>query len=441
MRDRGRRLVPALVVLGALAGPVLPPALVRAGGYDTPMLYSARHMGMGGTAIGFVEDPSALFHNPAGLGQVRRFSVLGDFSLLLGGLRASPDTTPGTPRDIESEPTVAPMFLLGGAYRLTDWLVAGLGVYPIASAGATYEYDGIVGRTEDRTRLVFIEASPGLAVNLPGRVRLGVGYRITYVNLQRFKGWKPEDRRGFDFDLSGFNWLGFRVGAQWQPVEGLQVGAVYRHKVTTTVKNDSGWAAAQYVDVSTEFLLPSKMGAGARYDLGDLGLALDLEYLFNGQNEGSPLSGTTVANEFSPAMPAEVPNVFRWKNALTVRTGVEYRLLPPEPQAQSQEQSQAQSRAKGRLALRLGYVFDAETTNPDFPSAFGTPPGPTHIVTAGAGWNVGTWQVNVAYARRAGSGRANDPEPGACAFCGAAGNEPYKLTIHGLYVDASLAFD
>jgi long-subunit fatty acid transport protein len=419
--------VAALAMLGTHAGVGLPPAW--AGGYDTPMLYSARHMGMGGTAIGFVEDPSALFHNPAGLGQVRRLSALADFSLLLGGLRASPDTTPGTPRDIDSEPTVAPMFLLGGAYRLTDWLVAGLGVYPIASAGATYEYDGIVGRTEDRTRLVFIEASPGLAFNLPGRVRLGLGYRITYVNLQRFKGWKPEDRRGFDFDLSGFNLLGFRVGAQWEPVDRLQLGAVYRHKVTTTVKNDTGWAAGQYVDVSTEFLLPSKLGAGARYDLGDVGLAVDLEYLFNGQNEGSPLIGTTVANEFTPAMPATVPNVFRWKNALTARTGVEYRLLPAAPQEQ------------GRLALRLGYVFDAKTTNPDFPSAFGTPPGPTHIVTAGAGWNVGTWQVNLAYARGAGSGRANDPEPGSCAFCGAAGSRPYQLTIHGLYIDASLAFD
>ena len=30
------------------------PALASAAGYDTPMLYTARHMGMGGTAIGYV---------------------------------------------------------------------------------------------------------------------------------------------------------------------------------------------------------------------------------------------------------------------------------------------------------------------------------------------------------------------------------------------------
>ena len=49
---------------------------VQAAGYDTPMLYSARHMGMGGAAIGSVDDPSALFHNPAGLARVRGGAVM-----------------------------------------------------------------------------------------------------------------------------------------------------------------------------------------------------------------------------------------------------------------------------------------------------------------------------------------------------------------------------
>ena len=50
-------------------------APVQAGGYDTPILYSARHMGMGGTAISFVDDPSALFHNPAGLSHTKFISL------------------------------------------------------------------------------------------------------------------------------------------------------------------------------------------------------------------------------------------------------------------------------------------------------------------------------------------------------------------------------
>src|SRR6187402_2873166 len=94
--DRG------LIGLGALGILLSAPHVARAGGYDTPMLYSARHMGMGGTAIGYVRDPSALFHNPAGLGHIERGEVLGDFSLLVGKIHASPGGL-SSGKDIDSE--------------------------------------------------------------------------------------------------------------------------------------------------------------------------------------------------------------------------------------------------------------------------------------------------------------------------------------------------
>src|SRR5690349_7273477 len=94
---------------------VATPASVRAGGFDTPILYTARHLGMGGTAIGYVDDPSAVFHNPAGLRGVKGFAFVADFSLLLGTLQASPDSA-ASARNVESELTVAPFFLLGAAY-------------------------------------------------------------------------------------------------------------------------------------------------------------------------------------------------------------------------------------------------------------------------------------------------------------------------------------
>jgi long-subunit fatty acid transport protein len=406
-----------------------------AGGYDTPMLYSARHMGMGGTAIPNVEDPSALFHNPAGLGHVRKAAVLGDFSLLLARIKGSPGSEA---RDIKSEQTVAPLFLLGAAHRLTPWLVAGLGVYPIASAGATYKYPFLDFTFEDTTRLVFIEASPGLAVNLlDDRLRLGIGYRLTYVSLERYQGDRSLAQPGTDFKLTGLDAKGFRLGAQYTIVDGLAVGAVYRHKTKTHVANDTGRAVAvQFHDVSTEFVLASKLGGGVHADVGHFGLGVDLEYLFNSQNAGYPLVGTPVATDTDPnPQPLEVSNVFEWKNEFTVRTGAEYRL--PTPTAVDD---------KARVALRLGYVFDGKTTNPVYPSAFGTPPGPTHVLTAGTGLRICRWDVNVAYARRFGHGAvtaADVTTPGrrTCQFCGAAGNEDYEIAVNGLYVDLSFALD
>ena len=434
---RARRLL--LLGVAALALPAtsgfIPAAW--AGGYDTPMLYSARHMGTGGAAIGYVDDPSALFHNPAGLGHVGRAAAIADLSLLLGRLKGSPSMQA---LDKESELTVAPMFLVGGAYRLTDWLVAGFGVYPIASAGATYKYDVFGTPIEDKTRLVFIEGSPGLGITLPGRVRLGVGYRFTYVNLQRYTGNPSAAVPGIDFELDGTNLLGFRAGVQWTPIDPLQLGLVYRHKVTTDVSAGTAIAAGRmFTAAKTEFLLPSKLGGGVRGDLGDLGLILDVEYLWNSQNEGNALEAVSVPTAEDPtSMPIALPNFFRWSNELTVRTGVEYRLL-----ALAGAGSPLGAKA---LALRLGYVFDGKTANEQYPTAFGTPPGPTHVLTAGAGWNGGWWRVDLAYARRFGSGEVTVADLMAegrsfCAFCSAAGNDPYQMTIDGLYLDVSFAVD
>ncbi|HEY8943181.1 MAG TPA: outer membrane protein transport protein [Polyangiaceae bacterium] len=398
-----------------------------AGGYDTPMLYSARHMGMGGTAIGYVRDPSALFHNPAGLGHVSRVSVLGDFSLLIGGIHGSPTNTA---RDLDSETTVAPFFLVGSGFRITDFLVLGLGLYPVASSGATYRYGDDF---ENTTTLLFVEASPAAAVNLTRDVRLGVGYRVTYVRLERFQGVRDSAAPYLDLSLVGHDFGGWRAGAQWTVTPYLELGVAYRHVTETEVSADAGIALFEKVrDVSTHFTLPSKLGAGARLDWKDFGslplsTALDVEYTFNSQNEGDPLEVTRAVS----GQQTSVPNVFEWSDSVTLRLGFEYALHPDD-------------NARWRkLLLRAGYVFDAKTANESYPTAFGTPPAHTQVLTAGVGYSTGSFKTNVAYGYRFGSGEVTEEDlsaPGRepCAFCGAAGD--YRITLNGFYVDASYEY-
>jgi hypothetical protein len=229
------------------------------------------------------------------------------------------------------------------------------------------------------------------------------------------------------------------VGGQWTALDWLQLGAVYRHKTVTKVTNDSGVAAGKvFTDIDTKFVLPSKAGAGARANLGHVGLAVDGEYTFNEQNKGYPLNGLPEATSGGVSTRASVDNVFAWKNEFTVRGGLELGM--------------GFVHALERLAVRGGYVYDSKTTNPMYPSAFGTPPGPTQVVTGGLGWKTARWQVNAAYAYRFGTGQVtpadiasrpkdamgNDRPP--CQFCSDAGNLPYKINVHGLYLDFSYAY-
>ncbi len=392
-----------------------------AAGFDTPILYTARHQAMGGTAIASVSDPSAGFHNPAGLQGVKGLGFIGDFSLILGKVRASP--TPTT--NLKSDTVLAPFFLLGGAYRVHEWLTVGFAGFPVASGGAEYRYPiSTRDPTEwvDKTQIVFFEATPMLSLNvpkdewLPGKLAFGAGYRFSYVSFDRKRG-EPETLQYLNLEMKGTNATGFRLGVQYQPIEPLKLGVVFRNKVVVESKADTATVlTAQGTDASLDFTLPAKLGFGARLDLGPVGVASDVEWAFQSQNKRAPLKGTIMGAN------AQVSNVFDWQNGVTWRNGFEYRLgqAPKLPVL---------------VPLRVGYIYDSKVTNSLYPSAFGTPPGPTHTFTGGAGFVEEHWQVNVAVARRVGSATVETTDT-SCIFCGFPGK--YKIWMTGLYVDASV---
>ena len=185
----------------------------QGGGYDTPMLYTAEHMGGRGAAVAWVDDPSALFHNPAGLARTQRFSGLLDVSYLSGWIQGSPGSTPEA-TSIRSEPTSAPFFMVGAAGSIHQKIQAGFAFYPIASAGGKYRYDLVGNQVTDSTKLVFLEATPGIAFQLPGRLRFGLGYRFTLMTLTRLT--QPEGQLPTtNFELTGQEATGWRAGLQW----------------------------------------------------------------------------------------------------------------------------------------------------------------------------------------------------------------------------------
>jgi long-subunit fatty acid transport protein len=417
-----RHLRGPLAVAAATLGALLPSSRALAAGFDTPILYSARHQAMGGTAIASVDDPSAAFHNPAGLQGVKGLAFMGDFSLILGKVKSSPDDV-DTTRSIESGTVVAPFFLLGAAYRVHEWVSVGLAGFPVASGGAEYEYPFGPFNWIDSTEIVFLEATPLVSLDvpkdrlLPGKLAFGAGYRVSMVTLERRKG-DPDDPQLLDLKLSGTNFAGFRVGAQYQPIDELKLGVVYRNKIKIETSADEAVAGGmQWRDAELEFTLPAKLGFGARVDVGNIGLGADLEWAFQSQNEQQVLSGTPVGETEAET----ATNVYDWQNGVTGRFGVEYRLRHPD----------------WTVPLRAGYIIDSKVSNPAYPSAFGTPPAATHTLTAGAGYAREHWQVNVAASRRFGSTTISQEDLGeGCDLCSYAGD--YSMTMTGLYVDVSV---
>lgn len=406
----------------ASVGVVLMPRSAAGGGFDSPILYTARHQGMGGAAIGYVDDPSAVFHNPAGLQGVHGFSLLGDVSLLFINVTGSPLPRPQT-WSMQSDLNVAPFFLGAVAYRVLDGLTLGLGAFPVAAGGAEYEYVVAGGATyqTNATSLTFFEVTPVLSLNvpkdafLPGELAFGIGYRASMVSFQR----EISDNglpRSFYLDLSGRNLKGFRAGAQYRPGRAFSIGAVYRNRVTYTSQADEGTISGQSAtDVELPFVLPAQAGGGLRVDAGPFGLASDVVYTFQSQNERADLTGRL------GEMPFVIPTVYDWQDAYTLHFGIEYRLGPLE-----------------EVPIRLGYVFDGQVADRRFPTAFGIPPASTNTFSLGGGYTADSWKVNLAVTLSDGGTTLDDSNldsSGACATCGFAGE--YRISATGVYIDFS----
>lgn len=393
------------------------PAL--AGGYDTPILYSAEHMGMGGAAIGYVDDPSAMFHNPAGLMGTKGLTLMANLTLVTGEIVSSPGAS--NPNEA-SDPLLALAPLVGVSYDVNDVVAFGLAFYPVASAGAEYNYNegGPNGPlVRNFTSVRFLEFSPGVAVKIPGtNVSLGAGYRVSIVQLGRELGAEGADAT-FDVDMSGVNFEGFRVGAQWQPIPELEIGVVFRSKTTTEIKDDLGRVLVEANDIKTEFTLPSKLGLGLRLNLDPIAVVADLEYGFYEQNRRNEFTGVPTAG--GTQLPVPIVNISNWENAITFRAGVEYGV-------------------DNRWFFRGGFLYDGKVSQVDYPSAFGTPPDSTTTITAGFGTKCeDNWELNFAVAHRIGSAKVekgDDVE--SCIPCSYDGN--YKLSMTAFYVDFTYAF-
>lgn len=397
----------------------------RAGGYDAFMWHTARHMGLAGAAVSYVSGPEAAFHNPAGLAQSARAEVLVAPGLLRGRLHAAPS------RDVnvDTTPMVAPYGMLGGSLRLNDWLVAGVGLFPIAAAGGNYRYDGVLGETRDETRALILELAPSLGFQLPLGFRVGLSYRITGMYMRRYSRGAEANMPGIHMNLFGLDFGGFRLGVQWSkhwrssPIDAraLHAGLVYRHTVTLDLEGDEGYAAGMRLNrAQMEFILPARITAGVRGDLQRWSLTADLELRLDSQNDR-----TAVNLELASGQNASLPNIFEWRNSVGVRTGLEFRALDD-----------------GRLPLRLGYAFDGATVPKSYPNAFAPPPADMHMITCGAGYRMQPFEVNVAYSFRTGSTRVRrqDVEDSDfCAFCGHPGK--YSVVMHGVYVDVSYRID
>jgi long-chain fatty acid transport protein len=187
-RERGP-VQSAAMRSGIVAGLLLASSGAHAGGFYVPEIGS-RAASLGVAVTADVADPSATFHNPAGLAHADglQLEVATDLFFPRITFFRRPLTDPNTGANLHFDSasntnTVIAAPFVGASYRVNDRLTAGLAIY--APFGATLDYpeEGAQRQIVTSIALKTITVSPAIGIRLPGGFSAGVAANLIWGDL------------------------------------------------------------------------------------------------------------------------------------------------------------------------------------------------------------------------------------------------------------------
>lgn len=373
-----RKRVFALLAVSLL---VLAPA-ARSSGF---LIYEhgAAAMAMAGAFTSLAKDPSAAWHNPAGLAFLDGTRIMGGATFIVpSGSAAFPDY-PGAPRYDQVHKLFYPPNLYL-SHKVSDRVAVGLGVTSPFGLGIEWpEPESFPWRfLGTKSDMVTFNVNPTVAVKLSERFSLGAGVSFVFskltqsqVQLMPMGETLVEVPAEADVDGSDF---AFNAGALYRGA-GFRVGLSYRSRFTLDYSGSITLDVPVYETPfegtgATSFRFPDIMTLGLSFDLTKkLVWAVDLHYFL-----WSVYDGYTFHIEVPDLALAEdivVPTL--WKDSWIARTGLEYL-------------------ATDRLALRAGFAYD-RTPQPAATMDSGLPDANRTAFTAGFGYTLGKVTLDFAY--------------------------------------------
>ncbi len=373
-----RKRVFALLAVSLL---VLAPA-ARSSGF---LIYEhgAAAMAMAGAFTSLAKDPSAAWHNPAGLAFLDGTRIMGGATFIVpSGSAAFPDY-PGAPRYDQVHKLFYPPNLYL-SHKVSDRVAVGLGVTSPFGLGIEWpEPESFPWRfLGTKSDMVTFNVNPTVAVKLSERFSLGAGVSFVFskltqsqVQLMPMGETLVEVPAEADVDGSAF---AFNAGALYRGA-GFRVGLSYRSRFTLDYSGSITLDVPVYETPfegtgATSFRFPDIMTLGLSFDLTKkLVWAVDLHYFL-----WSVYDGYTFHIEVPDLALAEdivVPTL--WKDSWIARTGLEYL-------------------ATDRLALRAGFAYD-RTPQPAATMDSGLPDANRTAFTAGFGYTLGKVTLDFAY--------------------------------------------
>lgn len=316
---------------------------------------NARAMGFAGAFVAQASDASAVYFNPAGLAFQKGRKVQGGTTFIIPSTTFTGPTPSTTKASMKSQVFYPSNLYL--SYGMSDGLTFGLGIFTPYGLGSEWPADWAGRRLSVRTDLksFYINPSVGYRIGENFSIGAGISYIIADVSLKfRVPTYSslapptPSPRDGtasLEADGTGF---GFNLGLMFKPTTDLSIGLSYRSLTDLEFSGEATFTDMQAMTTyfpggpgKTKLPLSSCLAGGIAYHASErFTLEADIQYV-----GWAKYNELVVDLQEGPAFPltgkplqADMTSKKNWEDTFLIKIGGEYRL--------------------GRLALRLGYIFD-----------------------------------------------------------------------------------
>lgn len=384
-----RALTGAFIVL------CLSPTTARAAGFAL-FEHGARGMGFAGAYTAQAADPSAIFHNAAGL------AFLKGKQIYLGGTVVAPsvefagdDPFPGVGVTEDGDAGIAIPPAVYYSQSVGDRAAFGIGVnVPFGLKSAWARPDDFSGRFISQVaELTGFSINPTVAFKLADRLAVGGGVdiRLSSVTLERrvpvfnpFALGQVVDAAQVVLESDTATGIGFNLGLLAKPSESISVGASYRHGVDIDYEGDATFTQLPTgnsqldqrlavalpqgaLPVTTSIDFPAQGSVGVAWARGDWTVEADVNWYGWSSFERVVLDFED--DELDEVIEEE------YDDSMQYRIGIE--------------------KSFGTWALRGGYFFD-ESPAPSASVSPLLPDADRHGIALGGSYVSGHWKVDAA---------------------------------------------
>ncbi len=346
----------------------------------------AKSTALSGAVIAAVNDPSAIFYNPAAITRLDGIQVsLGTSVINTQYAFIGPgQVDPKIYTKAEKKQTFPSHFY--ASYQFNDWLNLGFGIFsPFGSSVSWGNTQSIWAQSQlvSKSKINTFYYNPVVAVKVLDNLSLGAGISFVQSNFQMDKNvfFAPGSVIGASSLEAKGSGFGINLGLQYQPFHNLSVGLNYRsgteldfkngtasYHFPTTGNNETDQYIADLYPVSVgagfKIKLPYQLGTGAAFNFSD-NLLLELDYVQIGWS-----SYDQIAVSLDKAVNGETEMVMpkNYEDSYSVRFGLEYKI-------------------DTSLALRAGYYWEKRSVPSQYvePSM---PDGKRHNYTIGFGYKL-----------------------------------------------------